>query len=909
MKTSTRSPKIGEAGGSYTGRRGHVPQTATSDTNHHVTETISDAYEGHDSSKRDFRPLNLEPFIGNKPVAAGGLSSDPREVSRNRPVVSDVVNKSNSRISITMSSSTRKSSFESNLLSPSISLREDTPQTQFSLSDIDCESDPADVAQALSNLQALRRMSMDVGNTSDPDLPSYQGTSMIPLVAPTSNDNDDDPSRLFWVPARVHPELAPMEFKTFLENRIHSINRHSGESSTDSSERSGLTASILERRKSMLSRQIDNGAIKGLSNTNRSTQPAEERSLTTDLKIVDLKELDTLVNGTSKAIRKLTLETKTNGLGDGYQAELEDIPILPQAPGIGLRRSTRTTYRRGSLRKGERVPLSKRAGNLRRDIDGEESVSPVDKSSPISPIESSTNENFNQPSRGVHHSQNLSQTVLSQSVSETNRNKISSRKESLESVTASPSRTLASRPETLLRSGSSAQTPRPDPPPRSASFPSEGISVPKIVETPPLEKQADQVSIGQPKQSLATSSAQIQQIHHQTKTTPDPPLRSSKRSVSPNPQSSQVMVAPQQGSNEVTPNTPMLIGNSARTDALTFIPTLELKKSDKKSRKEKDDTEISTSKKATWNWFKGGDEKDKKDKKKDDDREWKKSKRALTEKSHDTARLDVLQSTLDTGIFKAREGPSSDRDSLDPKSLDEKKKDNRKFSTEKKEKDSIFSSIFGGSKKKSDRDASGKKGNSLRTLSPDPPLRLLKPDVDYNWTRFSILEERAIYRMAHIKLANPRRALYSQVLLSNFMYSYLAKVQQMHPHMQIPQSALQKKQEMERRQKEQEQQALQQAQESDQYTYDYHQGIAKYAEGGQLNDKSDRVSYIDDSQIYDYDHQNTSVDEQGSSRPQSRASQHNSENGYEDKDQYRRLGNEFYSYGNQQNDRDEDEMW
>jgi len=62
--------------------------------------------------------------------------------------------------------------------------------------------------------------------------------------------------------------------------------------------------------------------------------------------------------------------------------------------------------------------------------------------------------------------------------------------------------------------------------------------------------------------------------------------------------------------------------------------------------------------------------------------------------------------------------------------------------------------------------------------------RDLKADIDYNWTRFSILEERAIYRMAHIKLANPRRALYSQVLLSNFMYSYLAKVQMMHPLVQ-----------------------------------------------------------------------------------------------------------------------------
>jgi hypothetical protein len=164
---------------------------------------------------------------------------------------------------------------------------------------------------------------------------------------------------------------------------------------------------------------------------------------------------------------------------------------------------------------------------------------------------------------------------------------------------------------------------------------------------------------------------------------------------------------------------------------------------------------------------------------------------------------------------------------------DERKKESsRKSSGEtKKEKDGLFSSFFGGGKKRTDRDSGGKKGSSMRALSPEPPHRPLKPDVDYNWTRFSILEERAIYRMAHIKLANPRRALYSQVLLSNFMYSYLAKVQQMHPQMQIPQSALQKKQEAERRQKEQEQQhrdeqlQREQAEGGEQYRYDYHQVI------------------------------------------------------------------------------------
>ena len=129
----------------------------------------------------------------------------------------------------------------------------------------------------------------------------------------------------------------------------------------------------------------------------------------------------------------------------------------------------------------------------------------------------------------------------------------------------------------------------------------------------------------------------------------------------------------------------------------------------------------------------------------------------------------------------------------------------------KKEKDGLFSSLFGGKKNKSDKETSKKHSN--RGLSPEPPYRELKPDVDYNWTRFSILEERAIYRMAHMKLANPRRALYSQVLLSNFMYSYLAKVQQMHPQMNLPTSAKQQQ----KQQKQQQQPVQQQADEYAQY--------------------------------------------------------------------------------------------
>jgi hypothetical protein len=252
-----------------------------------------------------------------------------------------------------------------------------------------------------------------------------------------------------------------------------------------------------------------------------------------------------------------------------------------------------------------------------------------------------------------------------------------------------------------------------------------------------------------------------------------------------------------------------LPGNSTRTDNLSIIPNfVEEKKPEKKHKDKKDGSEGGT-RKTSWGWLLGSDGKEKGGEKKDqEEREKelaKKVKNKLSkssdkthdkshDKSHDNTRLDVLQSSIDGG--RGRESVVLDRDSI--RLEEERKKESSRKSSggdSKKEKESgLFSSIFGGGKKKGDRESGHKKGSSMRGLSPDPPPRILKPDIDYNWTRFSILEERAIYRMAHIKLANPRRELYSQVLLSNFMYSYLAKVQQMHPQIQIGHQGQQKQQ-------------------------------------------------------------------------------------------------------------------
>ncbi|KAG9233400.1 hypothetical protein BJ875DRAFT_45387 [Amylocarpus encephaloides] len=909
MKTSSRPREIG---GSFASRRGHGPQLSISDTNHHVTEAIGDMY-GDDETWKPDRPLSFAPSPLNGSIEEGTSYVDAKG-SRTRPSASTNGNANQKAYtSPGMIQSPKNGSFEKGPLSPSLSLRDhhsnEAANAQFPLNDLDYDSNPATIAQEFSNLQALRRMSMDVGNTSDPDLPSFQGGSLMPPVAPTGDDNEDDPSRLFWVPARVHPELAPMEFKTFLENRVQSIKRRSGDQtslSPDGVERSG-SGSSLRRKKSMLSRQINNDGGRGAVGYEDGAEQLERKkslsaSLTPDLKIADLQELDELVRDPSKAMQKLSLDTSLGALG-GEVAPDEDMPILPQAPGIGLRRSTRTTYRRGSLRKGERVPFSKRAGNARAETDTEDSPisSPIDGRPligyPLTKVQSepTPTENFSRPNRGARRLQNLPQS--NSTISNSQRR---SEDDTREPVGGS------------YTGNDSTQSPQSY---GNTTYSRNEPPVPRIVETPPPpeERRGSTDPPRQTHQFPERSSSQNASHVIAKQPVPKPPVKSSRRPTMErqNSSSPQILSRVTQSPTltDMVQHPSPLPGNTARTgtDSLTAIPVLEEKKPEKKSKKDKD--EESGSRKTSWGWFKGSDDKDKKDKKKDDDHKKAKAKAAV-DKSHDTARLDVLQSTMDTGAVRGRESLLLDRDNMENKLQDERKKESSRKSggENKKEKDGLFSSIFGGGKKKSDRDSTSKKSAAQRAISPDPPHRQPKPDIDYSWTRFSILEERAIYRMAHIKLANPRRALYSQVLLSNFMYSYLAKVQQMHPQMQIPQSALQKKQEAERRQKEQEQQARENGEE--QYRYDYHRGIAQYAESTQDAQPNEGVDYVDDSQIYGYDHQ-----EDDSNRPQSRASQHNSETGYGDSNQHGRQGKEYYSYGQsggsrgQADDDDDDEMW
>ncbi|KAI2610192.1 uncharacterized protein GGS25DRAFT_251575 [Hypoxylon fragiforme] len=776
-------------------------------------------------------------------------------------------------------------------MSPTLrDMREDAQQ--YPITNID---NPNDIAQELSNLQALRRMSMDVSNNSDPDLLPFQGMSLMamPSIAP-KGDDDADPSRLLWVPAGVHPELAPTEFKNFVEKRVQSMKRRSSEStlSVDGLERSD--SSGLRRKKSMLSRQIDNvgghgaeGYVDGAERLERRKSERGSGQGPPEL------SLDDLVNDPSKVVQKLT------GHDSGGEGS-EDMPILPVAPGMGLRRSTRTTYRKGgslknrqsgSLRSDERLPFSKRIGAKKNEegtgeLHHNEGTVEAPPGHGLTRVQSEPiSENFSRPTRPIRRQQTFSKD------------------QSIE--------LLEDSQQTNNQDRSQADPPRPQGPTRLPSADSimASSTTSQIIETPIAEEEPSTV-----------------QATEMTSPVPaEPPARSSKRPNYGQPlqnsppqatgrsqQPNRTPSASNRTLNDMSQNpSPFPGGSATSTESLTFIPTFtpEERKPEKKGKKDKSENENEKSKATSWKWFNKSDDKEKKKK----DEESKKSKtKAFVDKAHDNVRLDVLQTSIDTALHKGRESLLLDRDVVDNKLEEERRKESsRKSGEQKKEKDGLFASFFGSSKRRSERESVSKKHQAQRSLSPEPvPYRPLRPDVDYPWTRFPILEERAIYRMAHIKLANPRRALYSQVLLSNFMYSYLAKVQAMHPQLQVPQSPQQKRlQEEERRRREQEEQQQyleqQQAQDSiDRYNFEYHRSTTQQYEDPSMQHEAG--DYPEAAEIYDYDH--------GKDRT-------NQDSDYQGADEYgsQEADKDYYSTymqysnananGHHQNQEGEGEMW
>ncbi|QIX01440.1 hypothetical protein AMS68_006957 [Peltaster fructicola] len=390
MQASARQQELERL---YNARKGHVPQISISDDSHHITEAIGSYYGDEEQStglgvKVDHRPLSYmsapsearftamprSTSLSNRHAAAyDGGERPPMPMRRSSERVPKSPPSDANGSPTGFKSLSPISAHEENVSTPPSLSRHnstDTATQSFPLNDIDYESSPAAVAQELSNLQAIRRMSMNV-DTADPDLPAF-GSVSVPTSPPGQATSEDDPSKLFWVPARLHPELAPKEFKTFVEERVDKIRRRSGSEdslSPDSLDRSG-SGGGLRRKKSMLSHQIDTrGDYQDGADRleRRRSKGIRVEGATT---IANLHDLEELVNDPAQLVRRMSLDQQRRS--EDSESDVPEGDVI--LPGLSqtLKRSTRTTYRRGSLRKGERVPFSKRALSRQSEQDGDE---------------------------------------------------------------------------------------------------------------------------------------------------------------------------------------------------------------------------------------------------------------------------------------------------------------------------------------------------------------------------------------------------------------------------------------------------------------------------------------------------------------------------------------------------------
>ncbi|PLW08342.1 hypothetical protein PCANC_04275 [Puccinia coronata f. sp. avenae] len=304
---------------------------------------------------------------------------------------------------------------------------------------------PGQLQSELESIRSLRRISLSQSSPDpDPDLPSSlqmdanstliisndniaQSTAIHPPSArpdsstPSSINGPSDPATdeinpdLFWLPARLHPEIAPQEFKAFIEEATKPENLLRRTSSALGSRRNSsdhLNSGGLSRKKSMLSHVYDPSKDQHLLPSSPSSLPRLDNKPITrgysmssphnlgrgaqgleSLTINDLQRLESLVfkkaspssndssldthfrhlNLNDDRIRAVISRSMTIGgsspSGPEFNPEqldpeaIDDSPLISRAPGHIIRRTARTKVRKTSLPgdgNGHRFPATRR---------------------------------------------------------------------------------------------------------------------------------------------------------------------------------------------------------------------------------------------------------------------------------------------------------------------------------------------------------------------------------------------------------------------------------------------------------------------------------------------------------------------------------------------------------------------
>ncbi|KAF7370669.1 Zds-C domain-containing protein [Mycena sanguinolenta] len=595
-----------------------------------------------------------------------------------------------------------------------------------------------DIRREVEALKDLRRRSTAPGALAlDPDLPNQgppsptspyrePGTSARPSPDPApSSQPNDDPFHLFWVPASLHPEIAPAEFRAFLKE--HARNPPSDDEQANlrrTPSASSNVSSGLGRKKSMLSRQYEPSEKDEAADDtvvplrrNRSIFSSNQNQ-GPQLTISDLQKLEELAEeALSLNVSPLALDDDTD-LGDEA-----DQPIV--GAGKFLRRTPRTRIRKPNLpgdggghRFGERrrgaSGRSVTSAILQRtssDVSSSDHGDSIESVSVTPRARTTLSDEGPPPDRPDSFSE---EALIYDAYARDDEDSSSGHDlpPTLPPVliTSSPPLTLTDFADIPPPQAESPPPQNVPPVPEPAPVPSTVIHQPqptRVLSPPPSEPPQQQQGL------LAPDSYQAQP--------PAPPSRT-----------------PSPSDFDHTPSPSTTPTNSP--PASTFVSP---------PRKEKDKKGL---------FGKWGSDKEKE----------KSSKASKKERERLEKEKEKERGEKESGFFGSLFG-----------------------SKKKNEAPAETTSLHGGREA-----AHALLGQSQRApKSPGPPQPMvgvpgvMGPGGVDNYSRYPIHVERAIYRLSHIKLANPRRPLYEQVLISNLMFWYLGVINKAQAAAQAEQQA------------------------------------------------------------------------------------------------------------------------
>ncbi|KAK7466410.1 hypothetical protein VKT23_005132 [Stygiomarasmius scandens] len=609
------------------------------------------------------------------------------------------------------------------------------------------------IQREVEALRDIRRRSTTPGALAiDPDLPAHSSSgsnggywsgdhdsSSSNEDGSSSNDHasdsgsgpaSDDPFHLFWVPASVHPEIAPAEFRAFLKEHSRSPPPGDGPVPTRSSSLSSAASSGLGRKRSMLSRQYSPSEHDGVEDKEEKIVPLRRNrtgrfsNQGPQLTISDLQKLEELAEEASQSNdptkfrnilrRSLSLNVSPTAM-DKLDAMPEmgdeaDTPIIVPPPGQILRRAARTKIRKPSL-PGDGG--GHRFGASRRGTSARAATKPAERTS--SDRSSSDHGHIEYTESSTPRPRALSDDFHS------------TRPESFSEVT-SIFDAYARDDNDEFHSSIVVTTSPPPPEPEPLPEVSAPAHLPPHEVQPSLLEALGTVLEQTPPQQPSPSAPQPTP---QPSLPQEPPSQSQPQIHQPQPER---LLTPQLGpdppSPSRTPSPSSAEGGQGTSPTPSFLSSPPSPQPSQPHRKEKDKKGLF----GKWGSDKGG-------------------KKHSKDKDH-------------------TRGDSGEKDK------------------EKEKESGFFGSLFGGKKNK-DSDApppiavqsgaAGREaaqallGTSKSSKNYQPPPSPGAAAIN-NYSRYPIHVERAIYRLSHIKLANPRRPLYEQVLISNLMFWYLGVI-------------------------------------------------------------------------------------------------------------------------------------